>query len=173
MIYNLGEYEPEIDSQAWIAPDATIIGRTRLLAGASVWFQSVLRGDNEWITIGAGSNIQDGSVLHTDIGAELMVGAGVTVGHRVTLHGCRVGDNALIGMGSILLNHAVIGENSMIGAGSLVTEGQEIPPGVLALGTPARIIRDLTDQEIGLISASAIHYQANAARFREDMTEIL
>lgn len=172
MIYELGGEHPEIAADAWVTPDANVIGRVRLLAAASVWFGSVLRGDTEWITIGAGSNIQDMSVLHTDVGAELVVGDGVTVGHRVTLHGCRVGDNALIGMGSIILNHAVIGENSIIGAGSLVTEGKEIPPGVLALGTPAKVVRDLSDEERALISASARHYQANAERFRAELREI-
>ena len=132
---------------------------------ASIWFQTVARGDNEWITIGPDSNIQDLSMMHTDMGFPLTVGARVTVGHKVILHGCTIADEALIGMGSTLMNGAKVGKHSIIGAGSLIGEGKEIPEGVLAFGSPARVIRDLTAEEINSILASAEHYAENAQHF--------
>lgn len=152
-----------------MAPDATLIGHVRLDARASIWFKAILRGDNELIHIGAGSNIQDGSVLHTDIGAPLTVEEGVTVGHRVCLHGCYIKKSSLIGMGSTILNHSVIGSHTIIGANSLVPEGKMIPDGVLALGAPCKVIRDLTADEIRLIEASAKHYEDNAARYNQGL----
>ena len=169
-IFTLEGDAPDIHGGAWAAPGAVLIGRVRLLDQSSVWFNVVARGDNEWITVGEGSNIQDGSVMHTDVGCPLDVGAGVTVGHKVMLHGCRISDNVLVGMGSTVLNRAVVGENTIIGAGSLVAEGKEIPPGVLALGVPARPIRDLKEQELQLIKYSAEHYIANAERYRKGLS---
>lgn len=165
MIYSLDGQKPELEEGSFAAPDASLIGKVRLGKGASVWFQSVARGDNEWITIGEDSNIQDLSMMHTDIGFPLNVGTRVTVGHKVILHGCTIADEALIGMGSTLMNGAKVGQHSIIGAGSLIGEGREIPEGVLAFGTPARVIRDLTAEEIKLILTSAEHYAENAARY--------
>jgi carbonic anhydrase/acetyltransferase-like protein (isoleucine patch superfamily) len=169
MLYSLdGEY-PVLEGGNFVAPDAALIGRVRMKKGASVWFGVVARGDNEWITVGEKTNIQDLSMLHTDIGFPLVLGDRVTVGHRVILHGCTINGDALIGMGSILMNGAKIGKNTIIGAGSLVGEGKEIPDGVLALGSPAKVIRDVTDQEIRLIAASAEHYYGNAQRYMKGL----
>lgn len=173
MLYALDGQAPEIDKGAgFVAPDAALIGRVRLAAGASVWFGSVLRGDMEWITIGENSNIQDGSVLHTDAGAPLEIGTNVTVGHKVMLHGCKLADRALIGIGSIVLNQAKIGSYSILGANSFVAEGKEIPEGVLALGSPARVLRDLTPEEIEMIDAAAAHYVQNSQRFAASLKKI-
>lgn len=165
MLYELDGMIPQLGENAWVAPNAAIIGDVKIMAGASVWFNSVIRGDSGQLLIGERSNIQDGSVLHTDEGVEMVVGAGVTVGHKVMLHGCRIADNVLIGMGSVIMNNATIGTDSIVGAGSLVPEGKEIPGGVLVLGSPARVIRQLTDQEKQLIRLSAEHYAENAKRF--------
>lgn len=165
MIYSLDGQKPELSPGSFVAPDASLIGKVRLGKGASIWFQSVARGDNEWITIGANSNIQDLSIMHTDIGFPLTIGERVTVGHKVILHGCTIEGEALIGMGSTLMNGAKVGRHSIIGAGSLIGEGREIPEAVLAFGTPARVIRDLTADEIKLILTSAEHYAENAARY--------
>lgn len=165
MIYSLDGQKPELEEGSFSAPDASLIGKVRLKKGASIWFQSVARGDNEWITIGEDSNIQDLSMMHTDIGFPLSIGKRVTVGHKVILHGCTIADETLIGMGSTIMNGAKVGTHSIIGAGSLVGEGKEIPAGVLAFGAPARVIRDLTADEINLILASADHYAENAKRY--------
>lgn len=166
MIAALGEHLPVIEGDGhFIAANATVIGDVRLGPRSSVWFQTVIRGDTDTIEIGAGSNIQDASVLHTDPGIRLVIGAGVTVGHRVMLHGCRIGDDSLIGIGSTLLNGASIGSNSIVGAGALITENKAFPDGVLILGTPARVVRELSDEEKAAIRMSAEHYVANAARF--------
>jgi len=149
----------------FVAPDASLIGRVRLEKNASVWFQAVLRGDNELIQVGENANIQDGSVLHTDMGAPLIVGEGVTVGHKVILHGCNIGAHSLVGMGSTIMNNARIGSGSIVGANSFVAEGKEIPEGVLALGAPARVMRDLSDIERQMIRASAMAYVENGRRF--------
>lgn len=173
MLYELDGERPEIDPEAgFIAPDAALIGRVRLAAGASVWFGSVLRGDMEWITIGENSNIQDGSVLHTDEGIPLEVGKEVTVGHKVMLHGCTIADRALVGIGSIVLNRARIGSHSILGANSLVAEGKEIPDGVLALGAPARVVREITDEEREVIAHAADHYVRNSRRFEASLKKI-
>jgi carbonic anhydrase/acetyltransferase-like protein (isoleucine patch superfamily) len=169
MIHNLGDAKPDIHEDAWVAPDARVIGRVRLKAGASVWFQSVLRGDNEWIEIGEGSNVQDGTVMHTDMGYPLTVGDRVTIGHKVMLHGCTIGADTLIGIGSIILNGARIGSNTVVGANSLVTEGKEFPDGVLILGAPAKVVRELSEEEIAMIGHSAEHYVQNARRYRDDL----
>lgn len=172
MIYALGERAPEfVGDGHFVAPDAIIIGHVRLLADSSVWFNCVLRGDNEPIEVGAGSNVQDGCVLHTDMGFPLTIAAGVTVGHKVMLHGCTIGENSLIGIGSTVLNGASIGRNCLVGANALVTEGKTFPDGSLILGAPARVVRQLTDEEIGGIRESACHYVANAARFASSLRE--
>ena len=170
MIYDLGDRKPVFEGDGhFIADNATIIGSVRLGANASVWFNCVLRGDNDWLVVGERSNIQDGSVLHTDPGLELVVGRGVTIGHKVMLHGCAIGDNSLIGIGSTVLNGAKIGSNCIVGAHALVTEDKAFPDGSLILGAPARVVRELEDGEIALIRKSADIYVANAARFSSDL----
>lgn len=170
MIHALGERVPVFEGDGhFIADNATIIGSVRLGDSASVWYNCVLRGDNDWLVIGARSNIQDGSVLHTDPGIELRIGAGVTVGHKVMLHGCQVGDNSLIGIGSTVLNGAKIGNNCIVGAHALVTENKEFPDGSLILGSPARVVRELNEAEIAHIRLSADVYVANAKRFNSDL----
>lgn len=170
-IYALGDWAPELpaDGDYWIAPTAAVIGRVRLKPGASVWWGAVLRGDNEWIEIGEETNIQDNSVLHTDIGAPLAVGRGCTIGHKVILHGCSVGDNALIGMGSTVLNNARIGSNVLIGANALVTENAEIPDGALAVGAPAKVRRELDAAAIDGLRESAAGYAANWRRYHREL----
>jgi len=170
VIYALGDRAPVFDGDGhFVAPNATLIGSVRLGDKASVWFNCVLRGDNDWLVIGERSNIQDGSVLHTDPGLEVVVGKGVTVGHKVMLHGCTVGDNTLIGIGSTVLNGAKIGNNCIVGAHALVTENKEFPDGSLILGAPARVVRELDSREIAMIGKSAEIYVENAARFSSDL----
>jgi carbonic anhydrase/acetyltransferase-like protein (isoleucine patch superfamily) len=149
----------------WIAPNASVIGDVVLKSGSSVWFGAVLRGDNDTITLGENSNVQDNSVLHTDHGVPLTIGANVTIGHMVMIHGATIGDGSLIGIGAILLNHCVIGKNCIIGAGALVTEGKQIPDGSLALGSPARVVRQISEQERLMLAGSAAHYVANWKRY--------
>jgi len=173
MIYALGDNAPLLDgNDHFIAPNAAVIGKVRLAAGASVWFGAVVRGDNDWITIGRDSNIQDGAILHTDSGIPLDVGERVTVGHRVMLHGCTIGDESLIGIGSTILNHAKIGRQCLVGAHALITEGKEFPDGVLIVGSPARIKRELTDEERQLLARSAASYVANSERFEQQLQAI-
>jgi carbonic anhydrase/acetyltransferase-like protein (isoleucine patch superfamily) len=155
----LGEDAPLVDATAWVAPGAVLAGRVELEARASVWYATVVRGDGDRITVGAGSNVQDGCVLHTDPGFHLVVGRGVTVGHRAVLHGCHVEDDVLVGMGAIVMNGARIGTGSMIGAGALIPAGDVIPPRSLVLGAPGRVRRDTTDDELDLIRANAHHYE--------------
>jgi carbonic anhydrase/acetyltransferase-like protein (isoleucine patch superfamily) len=152
-----------------VAPTASVIGSVVLEAGASVWFGAVLRGDCDLITVGAGSNVQDASVLHTDPGMPLTIGRGVTVGHKVMLHGCTIGDGSLVGIGAIVLNGARIGRECLIGAGALVTENSEFPDGSLILGAPARVKRELSAEERTLLAAGAEHYRGNARRFEEHL----
>ena len=171
-LYSLGDARPEIDADAWIAPGAHVIGRVRLAAGTSVWFGSTLRGDNEWIEVGEGTNIQENCVLHTDMGFPLTIGAGVTVGHKAMLHGCTVGENSLIGMGATVLNGAKIGRNCLIGAGALVTEGKEIPDNSLVMGAPGKVVREIDAKMEAVLRASAENYRRNAARFRSELKEI-
>lgn len=170
MIYSLGDRAPVFEGDGhFVADNATLIGSVRLGDRASVWFNCVLRGDNDWLIVGERSNIQDGSVLHTDPGLELVVGNGVTVGHKVMLHGCTIGDNSLIGIGSTVLNGAKIGSNCIVGAHALVTENKVFPDGSLILGAPARVARELDAEEIALIGKSADIYVRNAARFSSDL----
>jgi carbonic anhydrase/acetyltransferase-like protein (isoleucine patch superfamily) len=168
MTHSLDGIAPELpqDGDYWIAPGAQVIGRVILRPGASVWFNAVLRGDNEPIEIGEGSNVQDGCVLHTDMGFPLTIGRACTIGHMAILHGCWVGEGSLVGMGATVLNGARIGRGSLIGAGALVTEGKEIPDGVLALGRPAKVARELSAEEIAGLRLSAEGYRRNMMRFR-------
>ena len=170
MIYTLGDRTPvfEGDNQ-FIADGARVIGSVRLKSEASVWFNCVLRGDNDWIEVGERSNVQDESVLHTDPGLPLTIGRGVTVGHKVMLHGCTIGANSLIGIGSTILNGAAIGSNCIVGAQALITENKSFPERSLILGAPARAVRQLTTEEIASIAVAADHYVDNAARFREQL----
>jgi len=170
--YSLDGAQPRIDASAWVAASAEVIGQVTLLADASVWFAAVVRGDMDTIVIGQGSNIQDGSVLHADAGQPLTIGNGVTVGHKVILHGCTVGDGSLVGMGAIVLNGARIGKNCLVGAGSLVTEGKEFPDGSLIMGTPAKVVRALTPEQMEGLRRSAIHYVDNARRFRAGLVKL-
>ena len=166
MIYDLEKNVPEISSDSWVAPNAIIIGKVKLEKNSSIWFNAVLRGDIEKIVIGENSNIQDGSVLHTDPGYPLTVGKGVTVGHMVMLHGCEVSDDTLIGIGSTILNKAKIGKNCIIGANTLVTENKTIPDNSLVLGSPGKVIRKVTDDEIKAIRENAKHYVKNSTRYK-------
>ncbi len=168
-IFALCEESPKIDATAWVAPGAVVIGRVQLGPGASVWFGAVLRGDNDPVVIGPGTNLQEHVICHTDPGAPLTVGADCTIGHRATLHGCSIGDGTLVGMGATVLNRAVIGRNCLIGAGALVTEGKIIPDGSLVMGVPARVVRPLTDDQIAGLARSAEGYRRNAERFRRGL----
>lgn len=168
-LFLLGEKRPHIDPTAWIAANATVIGDVRLAANASIWWNAVLRGDNDPISIGENSNIQDGSVLHTDEGVPMAIGANVTVGHLVMLHGCTVGDGSLIGIGSIVLNRAVIGRCSIVGANTLIPEGKVYPDRVLIVGSPGKVVRELTDEEVARLQASAMHYVENARRYQRQL----
>lgn len=170
MIYSLGDHEVEIcGDDFFVADNATVVGLVRIENNASVWFNAVVRGDNELITIGENSNIQDGSVLHTDPGVPLTIGKNVTVGHKVMLHGCVIGNNSLIGINSVILNGAKIGKNCLIGANSLVTEGKEIPDGSLVMGSPAKVIKSLTEEQQKGLILSAETYVRNFKRFKEQM----
>ncbi len=172
MIWQLDGIAPDLDPEAWIAPGAQVIGKVRIGAGASVWFGAVLRGDNEWITLGEGVNIQENSVLHTDMGYPLMIGPGCTIGHKVTLHGCTIGENSLIGMGATILNGAVIGRDCLIGAGALITERKVIPDGSLVMGAPGKVVRALDAEAIAGLRASAQGYRENARRFAAGLKAI-
>ncbi|MBD3663256.1 gamma carbonic anhydrase family protein [Sulfitobacter aestuariivivens] len=168
-IYALGDLNPQIDPGAWVAPDANVIGNVVLQAGSSVWFCSTLRGDNEVIEVGRGSNVQENCVFHTDLGFPLTIGENCTIGHKVMLHGCTIGDNSLVGMGATILNGARIGKNCLIGAGALITENKEIPDGSLVMGAPGKVVRSLDPAAIQMLTASALHYTENAARFRREL----
>ncbi|MBK3749351.1 gamma carbonic anhydrase family protein [Stutzerimonas balearica] len=171
MKYRLGQSQVEAHPQSWVAPNATLIGKVQLDAGASVWFNVVMRGDNELIHIGENSNVQDGSVLHTDMGHPLSLGTGVTVGHKAMLHGCVVGDYSLIGINAVILNGVRIGKHCIIGANTLVPEGKEIPDGSLVIGSPGKVVRALTDEQKKMLEASAAHYVQNAQRYARNLAE--
>ena len=172
MIYALDGHAPAVDAEAWVAPGAQVMGRVRLLAGASVWFGAVLRGDNEEIVVGADSNVQENCVLHTDMGYPLTIGTGCTIGHKAMLHGCTIGENSLVGMGATVLNGAVIGRDCLIGAGALIGEGKVIPDGSLVMGMPGRVVRALDAAAIDRLRQSALHYRQNAARFRAGLVAL-
>src|ERR1700710_1449472 len=168
-LYQLDEFSPRLAEGAWVAESAEVIGNVELAEGASVWFGAILRGDNEPIRIGKGSNVQDGSVLHSDPGFPLTLGEDVTVVHMVMLHGCTVGDGSLIGIGAIVLNGAKIGKGCIVGAGALVTEGKKFPHGSVIIGSPAKVVRQLTPEQIEGLKRSAKHYVDNAKRFTAGM----
>ena len=163
------DLEVEDPHAYWIAPGAVLIGRVVLKRNASVWFGAVLRGDNEPIVVGENSNVQDGSVLHTDLGAPLTIGANVTIGHQVMLHGCTIGDNALIGIKATVLNYAVIAPETLVGAHALVTERKTFPTRSLVTGAPAQVARSLDDRQVQIIAGSALHYVENWKRYRRDL----
>jgi carbonic anhydrase/acetyltransferase-like protein (isoleucine patch superfamily) len=173
-LYSLDGVVPELAAagRCYVAPDAVLIGRVRIEEDASVWFTAVLRGDNEWIAVGAGSNVQDGCVLHTDPGFPLTIGAGCTVGHRAVLHGCTIGDNSLVGMGAVVLNGARIGRNSIVGAGALVTEGKEFPDNSLVVGAPAKTVRTLDAGAEATLKAAAKVYRDRWPRYVQGLTRI-
>lgn len=171
MIYDLDGSAPDVDAGAWIAPGCHVIGNVTVMDLASVWFGTTIRGDNERITIGVGSNVQENCVLHADMGFPLDIGINCTVGHKAMLHGCTIGDNSLIGMGATVLNGAIIGKNCLIGAGALITEGKVIPDGSLVMGI-GKIVRDLDAAAIAGLTSSAVNYQQNAARFRAGLKEV-
>lgn len=169
--FSLDGVSPDLPPQGeyWIAPNAAVIGRIKLERDASVWFGATLRGDNELILIGEGSNVQDGCVLHTDMGAPLTVGANCTIGHQAILHGCTIGDNSLIGMGACILNHAQIGRNCLIGAKALIPEGKVIPDNSLVMGAPGKVVREVSPEQVMVLTGSAHHYVANWKRYRTDL----
>ena len=171
-IYEFEGVAPRIADSAWVADSAQVMGDVALADDANIWFGVVIRGDMAPISVGRGSNIQDQSVLHTDADVPLTVGEGVTVGHQVMLHGCTIGDHSLIGIGAIVLNGAKIGKGCLVGAGSLVTEGKEFPDGSMILGSPARVVRQLTPEQLEGLRKSAQHYVANAQRFRRTLKKI-
>ena len=172
-IHALGEHTPDMppDGRSWVAPNAHVIGQVRLGADVGVWFGVVLRGDNAAIEVGARTNIQENAVLHVDPGTPLHVGEGVTIGHGAIVHGCTVGDNVLVGMGAVVMNRAVIGQDSLVAAAAVVTEGKMFPPGSLIVGSPARVVRALTEAEIGGLRRSAAHYVENWKRFAREMRD--
>jgi carbonic anhydrase/acetyltransferase-like protein (isoleucine patch superfamily) len=173
-VYNLGIVTPELpnDDEYWIAPSASVMGRVILKKNASVWWNATLRGDNDPITVGENSNVQDGSVLHTDTGSPLVIGANVTVGHMVMLHGCTIGDNSLVGIGSIILNGAKIGKNCLIGANCLITEGKEIPDNSLVMGAPGKVVREISPEQAMMLAGGAAHYVENWKRYRRELSEV-
>lgn len=170
-LYSLEGESPETpaDGDFWVAPGAHVMGRVTISSGAGIWFNAVIRGDNERITIGTGSNVQDGAVLHTDPGCPLTIGANCTIGHQAILHGCEIGDGSLVGMGATVLNGAKIGKNCLIGANALVTEGKSFPDGSLIVGAPAKAVRQLDEAAIEGLRQSAVKYQENMRRFRDGL----
>ena len=171
-VYELDGTQPRVADSAWVADSAQVMGNVVLGEDSSVWFGTVIRGDTETITVGRGSNIQDASVLHADIGKPLTIGDNVTVGHQVMLHGCTIGDESLIGIGAIVLNGAKIGRHCLVGAGALVTEGKEFPDGSMIIGSPAKAVRQLTPEQMEGLRWSARHYVANARRFQAGLRKI-
>jgi carbonic anhydrase/acetyltransferase-like protein (isoleucine patch superfamily) len=171
-IYQLDDWVPQIAASAWVADSASVIGRVRMDEGANVWYGAVLRGDNDLIHLGRNTNVQDGSVLHTDTGMPLTLGDNVTVGHQVMLHGCSIGDGTLIGIQAVVLNGAKIGRNCIVGAGSVVTEGKEFPDGSMIIGSPAKLVRTLTAAHFEMLSHLAGHYVAQTQRHRNGIKRI-
>lgn len=171
-VYGLDGKQPVFEDaeSSWVAPDASVIGNVTIGKDVGIWFGCVLRGDNEPISIGARSNVQENTVMHTDPGFPLSIGEGCTIGHRALLHGCTIGDNSLVGMGAIILNGARIGKNSLVGAGALVTEGKQFPDGSLIMGSPAKAVRELDQAAIERLKLSADHYVANQRRFKKGLS---
>ncbi|MCA9775798.1 MAG: gamma carbonic anhydrase family protein [Candidatus Eremiobacteraeota bacterium] len=170
MLYSLEDYKPQVHQSCFVADSAEVIGRVHLAEGSSVWFQAVLRGDNDDIHVGEGSNIQDGVIIHVDPGYPCQVGKGSVVGHRAVLHGCTIGDGCLIGIGATLLNGAVVPDNCLVGAGALVTEGKRLEEGYLYMGVPARKMRALSEQERTLIAKNVAGYQKRAELYRKNLS---
>jgi len=173
-VFELDDLKPQLPGEGkyWVAPSASVMGNVIMAEDSSVWFGATVRGDNDPIHIGARSNVQDGSVLHTDPGMPLMIGPDVTIGHMVMLHGCTIGEGSLIGIGSTILNGAKIGKGSIIGAHALVTEGKEIPDGVLAVGSPAKVVRELSPEDSAALKFSAAHYVENWKRFSKGLRKL-
>jgi carbonic anhydrase/acetyltransferase-like protein (isoleucine patch superfamily) len=171
-IFQLGEHAPEIDATAFVAESANLIGKVTLEANASVWFGVTIRGDNERITIGENSNVQEGTVMHTDMGFPLTIGKGVTIGHQAMLHGCTVGDGSLIGIQAVILNGAKIGKGCLVGAGALVTEGKEFPDYSLIIGTPAKAVRTLTEEDVARLQGNAASYVKRGQLFKAELKRI-
>ena len=172
MLYKLGKDQPIIEGDYYVANNATVLGKVKLCKDSSVWFGAILRGDTELITIGERSNVQDGSVLHTDLGFPLDIGKDVTIGHKVMLHGCTIGDGSLIGINSVVLNGAKIGEGCLIGANTLITEGTEIPDGSLVMGSPGKVRGELNEDQKNRLILSAHHYVDNSKRFKSELEEL-
>ena len=171
-VYALGPHTPTIAPESWIAPNATVIGQVELAKNVSIWWNVTLRGDTDRLVVGENSNIQDGSVLHTDPGLQLTIGKNVTVGHMVMLHGCTIGDGSLIGIGSTVLNRAVIGKNCLVGANSLVPEGKVYPDRSLIMGAPAKVVRELSDEEVARLGGGAERYVQNWQRYAKELVKI-
>jgi len=171
-LYELDGVAPTLDADSWVADTAVAIGNVILKAGASLWFGAVARGDNEPITIGENSNVQDGSVLHTDMGYPLTIGPGCTIGHMVMLHGCTIGENSLIGIGSTVMNGAKIGKNCIIGSHALITEGKEIPDNSLVMGAPGKVVKEVGEAQLQVLKASALHYVDNWKRYRDGLKRL-
>ncbi len=171
-IYALGPHKPQIDADTWVAPDANLIGKVVMEAGSSVWFGCTLRADHEEIRIGKGSNVQEDCVMHVDAGYPLTIGTDCTIGHKVMLHGCTIGDGSLVGMGATVLNGAKIGKNCLIGAGALVTENKEIPDNSLVMGSPGKVVREISEDHAKRMHAGTLHYQDNMRRYRDELKVI-
>jgi carbonic anhydrase/acetyltransferase-like protein (isoleucine patch superfamily) len=173
-VYQLGDKTPQLppEGEYWIAPTAIVLGDVILKKNASVWFGAVVRGDNDPITIGENTNVQDGAVLHSDVGLPLTIGRDVTIGHMAMVHSCEIGDQSLIGIGAVILARAKIGKNSIVGAGALVPEGKEYPDGVLLVGSPARVVRELSPEQVAFLKGSADHYVANWKRYATDLRPV-
>lgn len=171
-LYTLGDHRPHLHADTWVAPDANLVGKVVLEEGASVWFGTTIRADHEEIRVGKGSNVQENCVFHIDAGYPLRIGENCTIGHKVMLHGCTIGDNSLIGMGATVLNGAQIGKNCLIGAGALITENKAIPDGSLVMGVPGKVVRELDAEAIHSLTLSALHYQENMRRFRDDLRPV-
>ena len=171
-VYQLDTLTPHLSDTAWVADSAQVIGNVELAEGVSIWFGAILRGDNETLRIGKNSNVQDGSMLHSDPGFPLTLGENVTIGHHVMLHGCTVGDGSLIGIKAVVLNGAKIGKNCLVGAGALVTEGKEFPDGSMIMGAPAKVVRELTSEQIEGLARAAQHYVDNAKRYAAGLSKV-
>ncbi|MFT6457875.1 gamma carbonic anhydrase family protein [Pseudophaeobacter arcticus] len=171
-LYALGDHQPQLHADTWVAPDANLIGQVVLEAGASVWFGCTIRADHEEIRICEGANVQENVVMHIDAGFPLTVGKNCTIGHKVMLHGCTIGENSLIGMGATVLNGAKIGKNCLIGAGALITENKVIPDNSLVMGAPGKVVREVSEEQAQKLTLSALHYQENMRRFRAEMRPV-
>ena len=169
MLYQLDDLQVQAEGDYWVADNAVVLGNVLLCQDASVWFNAVLRGDTELITVGEGSNVQDGSVLHTDLGYPINIGAHVTIGHKVMLHGCDIGEGSLIGINAVVLNGAKIGKNCIIGANALITEGKVIPDNSMVMGSPGKVVKTLTEEQGAGIRMGAKHYVENSWRFRDGL----